>query len=146
MAVREVKGASELPDLGESEERFRLLTEAMPQIVCVLGPDGTVEYVNAAWVAFSGLDREATVRAGWEGVLHPDDLGAARECRRAALKRLSRNAPGRAPVYFAYSYLLRGGFRDGEDGLVFCTMRALYQQMVNIHKYDLRKAAARKGQ
>jgi len=64
--------------------------------------------------------------------------------RRAALKRLARRAPGRAPVYFAYSYLVRGGFRDGEDGLVFCTMRALYQQMVNIHKYDLRKRAQRK--
>lgn len=64
--------------------------------------------------------------------------------RRAALKRLSRRAPGRAPVYFVYSYLLRGGFRDGEDGLVFCTMRALYQQMVNIHKYDLRKQRARR--
>lgn len=64
--------------------------------------------------------------------------------RRAALKRLSRRAPGRAPLYFFYSYLWRGGFRDGEDGLVFCTMRALYQQMVNIHKYDLRKAAARR--
>lgn len=62
--------------------------------------------------------------------------------RRAAVKRLSRRAPGRAPVYFVYSYLVRGGFRDGEDGLVFCTMRALYQQMVNIHKYDLRKQRA----
>jgi len=59
--------------------------------------------------------------------------------RRAALKRLGRRVPGRAPAYFVYSYLLRGGFRDGEDGLMFCTMRALYQQMVNIHKYDLRK-------
>lgn len=66
--------------------------------------------------------------------------------QRAALKRLSYRAPGRAPVYFLYAYLLRGGFRDGEDGLVFCTMRALYQQMVNIHKYDLRKIAEREGQ
>lgn len=73
-------------------------------------------------------------------VLSPDPL-----VRRAALKRLARRAPGRAPVYFAYSYLLRGGFRDGEDGLVFCTMRALYQQMVNIHKYDLKKRREGKG-
>jgi glycosyltransferase involved in cell wall biosynthesis len=70
-----------------------------------------------------------------------DLLTADPLARRAALKRLSRRAPGRAPVYFAYSYLVRGGFKDGEDGLVFCTMRALYQQMVNIHKYDLRKRA-----
>ena len=62
--------------------------------------------------------------------------------RRAALKRLARRAPGRAPVYFLYSYVLRRGFLDGRDGLVFCTMRALYQQMVNIHKYDLEKRAA----
>lgn len=68
--------------------------------------------------------------------LSPDPLA-----RRAALKRLARRAPGRAPAYFVYSYVLRGGFLDGEDGLVFCTMRALYQQMVNIHKYDLRKRA-----
>ncbi|APR80054.1 glycosyl transferase family 2 [Minicystis rosea] len=73
-----------------------------------------------------------------------DVLSADPLVRRAALKRIARRAPGRAPVYFAYSYLLRGGFRDGEDGLVFCTMRALYQQMVNIHKYDLQKRA-RKG-
>jgi hypothetical protein len=26
------------------------------------------------------------------------------------------------------------------DGLAFCTMRALYQQMVAVNKYDLRKS------
>ena len=46
--------------LRESEERFRLLAQAMPQIVCVLGPDGAPEYVNPSWVAFSGLDLAAT--------------------------------------------------------------------------------------
>jgi len=25
------------------------------------------------------------------------------------------------------------------DGLAFCTMRALYQQMVAVNKYDMRK-------
>ncbi|HEY6005254.1 MAG TPA: ATP-binding protein [Anaeromyxobacter sp.] len=72
--------------LRASEERFRLLTEAMPQIVCVLGPDGAPEYVNTSWAAFSGLDLAATRRVGWEGVVHPDDLAVVRECRRRALK------------------------------------------------------------
>jgi hypothetical protein len=31
---------------------------------CVLATDGTPEYVNAAWTAFSGLDLEGTARAG----------------------------------------------------------------------------------
>ncbi|ACG73623.1 PAS/PAC sensor hybrid histidine kinase [Anaeromyxobacter sp. K] len=74
--------------LRTTEERFRLLAEAMPQIVCVLAPDGAVELVNRAWTAFSGLDVAATARTGWERVLHPDDVQAARECRHLALKRL----------------------------------------------------------
>jgi glycosyltransferase involved in cell wall biosynthesis len=75
-----------------------------------------------------------------------DVLSADPLARRAALKRLARGAPGRAPVYFLYSYVLRRGFLDGEDGLAFCTMRALYQQMVNIHKYDLRKRRDASGE
>lgn len=61
--------------------------------------------------------------------------------RRAALKRLARALPGRAPLYFFYSYVLRGGFRDGRDGLAFCSMRALFEQMVVVHKYDLSRRA-----
>lgn len=59
--------------------------------------------------------------------------------RRIELKRLSQRTPGRAGLYFAYSYVLRGGFREGMDGLVFCTMRAMYQQMIAVKKYDLRR-------
>jgi PAS domain S-box-containing protein len=72
--------------LRESEERFRVLSQAMTQIVCVLGPDGTPEYVNPTWVEFSGLGLEATRGVGWAGVLHPDDLERALACRRLALR------------------------------------------------------------
>ena len=68
--------------LRESEERLRTLTEAMPQIVCELALDGRPEYVNSSWVAYSGLTLEAAARTGWQGVLHPDDLTAARDCLR----------------------------------------------------------------
>jgi PAS domain S-box-containing protein len=82
--VTERKRAEEA--LRENEERFRAITEAMPQIVCVLRPDGSPEYVNAQWKAFSGLDGEATARTGWTGVLHPDDLAAAQDCHLRALR------------------------------------------------------------
>ncbi len=75
--------------LRESEHRLRLLANAMPQIVCVLGPDGQPEYVNPAWVGYSGLDLAETRRVGWERVLHPDDLAAARECRARVLMLLA---------------------------------------------------------
>jgi PAS domain S-box-containing protein len=54
----------------------------MPQIVCELALDGRPEYVNSSWVAYSGLTLEAAARSGWQGVLHPDDLAAARDCLR----------------------------------------------------------------
>jgi PAS domain S-box-containing protein len=68
------------------EPALRALADAMPQIVCALAPDGTPEYVNPAWTAFSGLDLEASVRLGWLGVVHPDDAPALRDTwRRATL-------------------------------------------------------------
>lgn len=59
--------------------------------------------------------------------------------RRATLKRLAYVLPARPLIYFIYSYLFRLGFLDGKDGLVFCRMKALYQKMVVIKKYDIRK-------
>jgi glycosyltransferase involved in cell wall biosynthesis len=59
--------------------------------------------------------------------------------RRAALKRLAWRMPARGLIYFLYSYVLRRGFLDGRDGLVFCRMRALYQSEVAIKKYDTRR-------
>ncbi len=60
------------------------LADAMPQIVCALAPDGTPEYVNAAWTAFSGLDLAASQKQGWLGVVHPGDVPALRETWRRA--------------------------------------------------------------
>jgi glycosyltransferase involved in cell wall biosynthesis len=59
--------------------------------------------------------------------------------RRAALKRLGSGLPGRAGFYFLYAYFVRRGFLDGRDGLMFCTMKALYQQMIVVQKYTLAK-------
>jgi glycosyltransferase involved in cell wall biosynthesis len=59
--------------------------------------------------------------------------------KRAAMKRLAVRMPGRPLWYFLYSYIIRKGFLDGYDGLVFCHMRALYHQMINIKKYDMRR-------
>ncbi len=59
--------------------------------------------------------------------------------RRAAIKRLTWTLPGRAVWYFFYSYIWRGGFLDGGEGLRYCLMRSMYQRMIAIKKYDLAK-------
>jgi glycosyltransferase involved in cell wall biosynthesis len=59
--------------------------------------------------------------------------------RRAALKQLAARLPGRPLWYFLYSFVLRGGFRDGYDGLMFCIMKSIYEAMVSVKKYDLQR-------
>jgi len=61
--------------------------------------------------------------------------------RRATLKRLIQDLPGRPLWYFLYSYIWCLGLLDGRDGLMFCFMKATYQYMITIKKYDLRRRA-----
>ncbi len=58
----------------ESEERYRYLAEAMPQIVWTARADGYIDYYNARWFEYTGLTLEQTEGWGWQPVLHPDDI------------------------------------------------------------------------
>ncbi len=64
--------------LRESEERFRQLADAMPQIVWTARPDGDIDYMNRQWHEFTGLP-ETLGNAGWAQILHPDDAAPAKE-------------------------------------------------------------------
>lgn len=59
--------------LRESEERFRILTDAMPQLVWVAKADGTNTYVNRRWVEYTGFDLGQSGPDGWARVQHPED-------------------------------------------------------------------------
>ena len=48
--------------LRESEERFRQLADAMPQIVWTARPDGEIDYLNRRWHEFTGLPETAGQR------------------------------------------------------------------------------------
>jgi PAS domain S-box-containing protein len=56
--------------LKESEQRFRMLAEALPQMVWTLEPDGTLSYVSEAWKDYTGISEPI---AAWNFMLHPDD-------------------------------------------------------------------------
>src|SRR5207237_5531349 len=57
-----------------SEQRYRQLADAMPQIVWTATPDGSVDYYNQRWFDYTGMTFEQTEGWGWGPVLHPDDL------------------------------------------------------------------------
>jgi PAS domain S-box-containing protein len=60
--------------MGESEERHRLLTEALPHMVWAMRPDLTVDFLNRRSSEFTGLTVEQVKAGGWERLIHPDDL------------------------------------------------------------------------
>jgi len=60
--------------LGESEARFRLLAETMPQLVWTAGADGVPDYYNSRAVQYKGLEQFPDGTWGWQPLLHPDDL------------------------------------------------------------------------
>ena len=61
-------------DLRESEERYRLLAETIPEMVWITNAEGLAIYVNQRWNEYTGLTLEETIGYGWRKVLHPDDL------------------------------------------------------------------------
>ena len=55
----------------ESEERFRSLTQTLPQLIWVTDIQGKIEFASSKWKEYSGI--EPTGQKEWEEVLHPDD-------------------------------------------------------------------------
>ena len=88
---------------------------------------------------YSTKDAQFEFEAAAAGIRGGDLWAADALVRRAALKRIASRLPARGLVYFLYSYILRGGFLDGRDGLVFCRMRALYQSQVATKLHDMRR-------
>ena len=69
-----------------SERRFRVLADAMPQMVWSTMPDGSHDYYNARWYEFTGVPFGSTDGAGWNDVFHPDDQARAWERWRHSLE------------------------------------------------------------
>jgi PAS domain S-box-containing protein len=65
--------------LRESEQRWRGLTEALPQLVWGATPDGACDYLSAQWTQYTGAPETDLLGWQWLAVLHPDDRGPTRE-------------------------------------------------------------------
>ncbi|WP_375767361.1 PAS domain-containing protein [Archangium gephyra] len=59
----------------ESEARFQLLTEALPQLIWRTRADGYTEYYNPGWYAYTGQTPEQALGDGWLQTVHPEDHG-----------------------------------------------------------------------
>ncbi len=69
-----------------SEREFRLLAEAMPQIVWITRPDGWNIYFNRRWLDYTGQTLEESYGHGWNKPFHPDDQERAWDAWQNATK------------------------------------------------------------
>jgi PAS domain S-box-containing protein len=66
--------------LRESEARFRVMADAVPQIVWITDPEGRVEFFNRHWADYTGARYEPTTAAEVAaGFVHPDDTALTME-------------------------------------------------------------------
>ena len=63
--------------LRKSEQEFRALAEAVPQIVWATRPDGWNIYFNQQWMDYTGLTLDESYGHGWNIPFHPDDKQCA---------------------------------------------------------------------
>jgi glycosyltransferase involved in cell wall biosynthesis len=63
--------------------------------------------------------------------------------RRKVLKQLAYRLPCRPALVFCYLYLFRLGILDGSPGLIYCTLRGIYEYMVDVKVKEKRRRAKR---
>ena len=60
-------------ELNLSLERFRIMSDTMPQFVWTAEPSGELNYFNQSVFDYSGLPEEHFMQGGWIDIVHPDD-------------------------------------------------------------------------
>ena len=59
--------------LRESEERFRVMADTVPDIIYTATADGHVDFINQRFYDVSGLPPRSGLGSGWVKMVHPDD-------------------------------------------------------------------------
>lgn len=121
--------------LRQSEERYRYLAEAIPQLVWTTDANGESDFFNQNWCEYTGLTFEQSLGSGWLAALHPEDVQNADEVWSDAVKnRTIYNNEYRFKRAFDNSYrwqLARGLPLKDEQGFVvkwFGTCTDIHEQ------------------
>src|ERR1700730_10325034 len=88
--------------LRESEQRWRGLTEALPQLVWGATSHGACDYFSTQWTDYTGVPETELLGSQWMKVLHPDD-------REPIRKFWTDSVAGRAPYDVEYRVQRKDG-------------------------------------
>ena len=85
VSERTVELTQALTSLQQSEQAFRTLADALPQIVWITRPDGWNIYFNQQWMDYTGQTLEESFGHGWNKSFHPDDQQRAGDAWQQAM-------------------------------------------------------------
>lgn len=71
--------------LRASEERWRTVTESLPNLIWSDSPDGLCDWLSGQWKSYTGLHEDQLLGLRWlDAVIHPEDRDRTLECWRRA--------------------------------------------------------------
>lgn len=74
-------------ELSQSIERFKIMSELLPQLVWTALPDGSCNYLSKQWLEYTGVPEDLQLGIGWLNlVIHPDDVQATIKHWEGAIK------------------------------------------------------------
>ena len=110
--------------LRDSEARFRVLAESMPQLVWSTLPDGHCDYLSRQWIEYTGAPETEHLGFGWLQAVHPDDRPTIAACWDAAI---------RGDADYDVKYRLRAG--DGAYRWFASRGRALHDEQGRVVRW-----------
>ena len=66
--------AREKTTASAAEQQFRLMADALPQIIWTANPEGAIQYFNKRWFDYTGISFEVAQGSCWQSAIHSDDL------------------------------------------------------------------------
>jgi glycosyltransferase involved in cell wall biosynthesis len=88
---------------------------------------------------YSSMEAELLLREVRGKMKVKDFFSSDPTVRRKTLKQLAYRLPGRPLLVFTYLFFLRMGFLDGRPGLIYCTLRMIYEYMIDLKVKELRR-------
>ena len=72
--------------LRESEERFRVMAETVPNIIYTATPAGRFDFINQRFYDVTGTNVGSALHFGWLQALHPEDAARTKESWKSAVQ------------------------------------------------------------
>jgi PAS domain S-box-containing protein len=86
MALRQAASSRHAPEQGPPRQLFRRIADALPHMLWTMRPDGSVGFVNARIVEYTGMSAGRLTSRGWRTAVHPDDRESSVASFRHALR------------------------------------------------------------